>query len=146
MVAAPLDLVFIMMYYKIVSEHFYGHYDMATRGTTDNLPLPVRRVMRKLGQDIRDARRRRRIPTNLMAERASISRTTLNKVEKGDPTVCFGIYATVLFVLGLSERIAEIADIRSDSVGLELEDEHLPQRIRHPKKPRSASSDSQGTD
>ena len=64
------------------------------------LPIPVRRALGKLGTDIRDARRRRRIPTAVMAERALISRMTLNKVEKGNPGVSLGIYATVLFVLG----------------------------------------------
>lgn len=68
-----------------------------------------------------------------MAERASISRTTLYKVEKGDPGVSLGTYATVLFVLGLVERLGELADIRHDSVGLELEEENLPQRIRNPR-------------
>ena len=87
------------------------------------LPLPVLRVLRTLGKDIRDARLRRRIPTAIMAERASVSRTTLNKVEKGDPGVSLGIYATVLFVLGLSDRLGDLADIRNDSVGLELEEE-----------------------
>jgi DNA-binding XRE family transcriptional regulator len=99
------------------------------------LPLPVRTALRKLGGDIRDARLRRRIPTKIMAERASISRTTLNKVEKGDPGVSLGIYATVLFVLGLHERLAEIADAKADAVGLALEEERLPQRVR--RKARS---------
>jgi len=98
------------------------------------LPLPVQRVLRKLGRDIRDARLRRRIPTTVMAERASISRTTLNKVEKGDPGVSLGIYATVLFVLGLANRIGDLCDIRTDTVGLELEEESLPQRIRRSKR------------
>ena len=62
------------------------------------MPLPVSRALRKLGSDIRDARRRRRIPTATMAERASISRRTLHKVELGHPGVQIGIYATVLFV------------------------------------------------
>ena len=44
------------------------------------VPIPVRLAVRKLGQDIRDARLRRRISTAVMAERASISRTTLNKL------------------------------------------------------------------
>lgn len=96
--------------------------------------MPVRRALRKLGRDIRDARLRRRIPTTLMAERASICRTTLNKIETGEPGVSLGNYATVLFVLGLSERLGEVADIRSDTVGLELEEENLPQRIRRSKK------------
>jgi transcriptional regulator with XRE-family HTH domain len=86
--------------------------------------------VRKLGRDIRDARRRRRIPLAIVAGRASISRTTLIKLEKGDTGVAMGIYATVLFVLGLAERIADLADAKSDSVGLQLEEEHLPQRIR----------------
>ncbi len=65
-----------------------------------------------------------------MAERALISRMTLNKVEKGNPGVSLGIYATVLFVLGMTDRLAELADARHDAVGLSLEEERLPQRIR----------------
>jgi hypothetical protein len=55
---------------------------------------------------------------------------TLLKVEKGDPGVAMGTYATVLFVLGLSDRLAEVADAAHDRTGLQLEEEHLPQRIR----------------
>lgn len=101
-------------------------------------PIPVKRALRKLGQDIRDARRRRRIPVEIMAERASISRTTLNKVEKGDPGVSMGIYARVLFVLGMAKRLADVADVTSDALGLELEEAELPQRIRRSRRsPRS---------
>jgi len=98
-------------------------------------PLPARRALRKLGDDIRDARRRRRIPVTLMAERASISRTTLQKVEKGDPGVSMGIYSRVLFVLGLVEGLGDLADVRNDDVGLDLEEERLPQRIRRNRAP-----------
>ncbi len=100
-------------------------------------PIPVRRALRKLGQDIHDARRRRRIPTAVMAERASISRTTLNKIEKGDPGVLLGNYANVLFVLGMAERLGDLADVRTDVVGLQLEEERLPQRIRRPRQNKS---------
>jgi len=98
------------------------------------LPIPVRHALRKLGADIRDARRRRRIPTSLLADRASISRTTLNKVEKGAPSVSIGIYATILFSLGMAKRLADLADIRSDDVGLDLDEEHLPIRVRRRKQ------------
>ena len=98
------------------------------------LPLPVARVLRKLGHDIKDARRRRRIPAEIAAQRASISRTTLVKIEKGEPGVAIGNYATVLFMLGMAQRLSELADAKTDSVGLQLEEEHLPQRIRRPKK------------
>jgi len=98
------------------------------------VPIPVRRAVRKLGQDIRDARLRRRISTAVMAERASISRTTLNKIEKGEPGVSLGNYANVLFVLGMAERLGDLADARTDTVGLELDEERLPQRIRRPSQ------------
>jgi len=97
--------------------------------TTPPMPLPVQRALAKLGDDIRMARLRRRIPTTLMAERAMITRTTLSKVEKGDAGVSLGIYATILFILGLTEKLADIADVRNDSMGLRLEEERLPKRI-----------------
>jgi hypothetical protein len=98
------------------------------------VPLPVIRALRKLGQDIRDARRRRRIPVAVAAERASISKTTWLKVEKGDPGVLVGTYVCVLFVLGLIDRVSALADPSTDNVGLRLEEEQLPQRIRQRKR------------
>src|ERR1022692_5199317 len=106
-----------------------------TKGRTSAaIPVPVARALRKLGHDIRDARRRRRIPVTILAERASISRMTLNKAEKGEPGVSLGTYATVLFTLGMSDRLADVADPRHDTIGRELEEEHLPQRIRLPRQ------------
>lgn len=98
------------------------------------VPVPVIRALRKLGSDIRDARRRRRIPVAILSERASMSRTTLNKIEKGDSTVSVGSYATVLFALGMASRLADVADARHDAIGRELDEEHLPVRIRLPRR------------
>ena len=56
-----------------------------------------------------------------MAERAFISRSTLVRVEKGDPGVSMGIYASVLFVLGMADRLVDLADVAHDPVGLSLE-------------------------
>jgi transcriptional regulator with XRE-family HTH domain len=83
-----------------------------------------------LGQDIRDARRRRRIPVAILAERASMSRMTLNKIESGDAGVYIGNYVAVLFALGLVDRVADLADPGHDTIGRELEEEQLPERIR----------------
>jgi hypothetical protein len=92
----------------------------------------VTRALRKLGADIRDARRRRRIPVATMCERASISKPSLIKVEKGDPGAQISAYASVLFVLGMTNRLSELADVRHDAAGLALEEENLPERIRLP--------------
>ncbi len=105
------------------------------------IPIQARKALKKLGEDICDARRRRRLSTTLMAERASISRTTLSKLEKGSPSVSMGIYATVLFILGMTQRLAEIADVRFDETGLILEEERLPKRIRY-KASKSHQEDS----
>jgi hypothetical protein len=99
--------------------------------------FPVKWALAKLGGDIRSARLRRRISTTIMAERAFITRTTLGKAERGDPGVSLGIYAVVLFILGLTPRLAELADARSDELGLQLEEERLPQRIRQSRIARS---------
>ncbi len=98
-----------------------------------NTPIPVKRALKRLGQDLRDARKRRRIPMKLAAERASISRATLTKIEKGDEGVSLGAYAKALFILGMIQRLAELADPKSDELGLGLEAESLPKRIRIPR-------------
>src|ERR1700734_4293855 len=102
------------------------------------IPLPVRHALRNLGRDIRDARRRRPIPAAIAAERASISRTTLVKIEKGDPGVAIGLYATVLYVLGMADRLGGLAAPKNDPVGLQLEEENLPKRIRGARKQKPA--------
>src|ERR1700730_10886327 len=110
---------------------------MRTSRSSIVMPLPVRHALRKLGRDIRDARRRRaRIPVAIAAQRASISRTTLVKIEKGDPGVAIGIYATVLFVLRMADRLGDLAAPKNDPVGLQLEEENLPQRIRVARGPK----------
>ena len=105
--------------------------------TTPPMPLPVKRVLAKLGADIKAARLRRRITMALMAERAFIARSTLQKVEQGDPGVSLGVYTIVLFILGLSERIADLADVGTDSVGLQLDEERLPKRVRATKRTKA---------
>ena len=103
------------------------------------LPTSVRRGLKKLGQDISAARRRRRLSVALMAERAFISRNTLGRVEKGDAGVSMGIYASVLFVLGMADRLGGLADAASDPIGLYLEEERLPRRIRTPRAKSSGA-------
>ena len=73
-----------------------------------NLPIPVIKSLRKVGKDISDARRRRRITIMLMAERAGVSRATIGKIEKGDSTTSIGGYASVLFVLGMTHRLSRL--------------------------------------
>lgn len=122
---------FSNMYYIIIVYNFYVHYMRHYMKSIANhtLPRAARRSLAKLGEDIAVARRKRRISTVSMAERAFISRSTLYKVERGDPTVSMGIYATVLAILGLSERLGNVVDRRDDILGLDIEEDRLPKRI-----------------
>lgn len=93
----------------------------------------VRRSLRTLGADIGAARRRRRLPLQIVAERAGITRQTVSKIEKGDPTVTIGAWATVLHAMNLLDRLGEVAAPAVDLVGHDLEVERLPQRVHLPR-------------
>ena len=100
----------------------------------------VQRTLRKLGGDIKDARRRRRLTMAVVAERAFTSRSTLQRIEEGDPNVGIGIYAAVLNALGLLDGIGALADITHDTVGQALASAELPARVRI-RRPSRKDSD-----
>ena len=104
---------------------------------TNALPRAARQALAKLGADIVVARKKRRISTVSMAERAFISRGTLYKVERGDPSVSIGMYATILVILGLPDRLAQAADRRDDTLGLDIDEDRLPRKVRPRRRSRS---------
>lgn len=95
-----------------------------------SLPLPVRDALRRLGRDLAIARRKRRISTADMAERLFVSRDTLWRLERGDPTVALGTFVTAAYILQLLDRLAVVAAAADDQLGLELDIDRLPRRIR----------------
>jgi transcriptional regulator with XRE-family HTH domain len=95
-----------------------------------SIPLPVAHALRKLGRDLALARRKRGISTEDMAARLFVSRGTLWRMERGDPTIAMGTLATAAFVLQLLDRIADIAAPASDSLALSLDERRVPKRIR----------------
>lgn len=105
----------------------------------DIMPAPhrpspaVRRALRQLGEDIREARLRRDLSMEIVAERAATSRATLARVEKGDPAVSAGILAGVLQALGMLEALASVADSANDRQGLEISRESLRRRASSPR-------------
>ena len=68
----------------------------------------TQRILERMGDQIKTARLRRNLATELVAERAGISRATLWSVEKGSPTVAIGIYAAVLHALGGMDKDLEL--------------------------------------
>lgn len=80
----------------------------------------------------------------MVAERAQITRPTLWRAERGDASVALGTYATILWVLGLGDRIGQLAAPETDVVGLSLADEQLPLRIS--AGPRATKRKTKGVD
>lgn len=92
----------------------------------------TRKILEKMGENIRMARLRRNLSVNLVCERASISRTSLWLVEKGSPRIAIGIYAAVLMALqGLDEDLLKVA--ADDKLGRTLQDLKIIPRKRASK-------------
>ncbi|MEY4813623.1 MAG: hypothetical protein RLZZ162_696 [Verrucomicrobiota bacterium] len=104
----------------------------------DLLPPPTRRALAKLGQDVANARKKRRFTLAMMAERMGVAPNTYRRVEQGDPTVALGAYAMALFVLGFGSALGDLIDAKRDEVGLQLDEARLPQRVHVKKSPTSS--------
>lgn len=74
-------------------------------------------------ENIRLARKRRRLSLQQVAEWANIARSTLGLMEKGNPGVAMSAYLQVLYVLGLEKDLLKIAS--DDPVGRKLQDAGL---------------------
>ncbi|WP_159636949.1 helix-turn-helix transcriptional regulator [Sphingobacterium composti Ten et al. 2007 non Yoo et al. 2007] len=79
-----------------------------------------RNVLEQMGENIKLARKRRKLTTVQVAERAGVVRSTLYLIEKGDPSVAMGAYFNVLRVLGLQDDFLKLA--ADDAFGRKLQD------------------------
>ena len=100
---------------------------------TSIIPIPVKNALTNIGLNLSVARIKRSLQMSLIEGRAGITHVTLTKVEKGDPTVSIGIYAKVIFVLGLIDDLYNIADPYNDYLGRRFDELRLPKRVRHKK-------------
>ena len=83
----------------------------------------MKRIMTEFGENIKLARKRRKLTTLQVSERASITRKTLYEIENGNPKVSFGSYFNVLRVLGLQDDFLQLA--KDDILGRKLQDLEL---------------------
>ena len=81
--------------------------------------------LKTMGEQIKQARLRRNLSCEVIAQRADISRSTLCEVEKGSPSVAIGTYAAVLNALnGMDTDLLLIA--KEDLVGRKIQDRNYP--------------------
>jgi transcriptional regulator with XRE-family HTH domain len=94
-----------------------------------SLPPEVAVSLQALGEHIALARLRRKESQKQWAGRLGVSVPTLIRLEKGDPSVSMGVYATALWLLGLSAGLAELAEPGKDVRALET-DVRAARRLR----------------
>ncbi len=85
------------------------------------------KILEQVGENIRLARKRRKLTTIQVSERAGIDRSTLYQIEKGNPSVSLGAYFNTLRVLGLQDDFLKLA--ADDILGRKLQDLSLVKKI-----------------
>jgi transcriptional regulator with XRE-family HTH domain len=104
----------------------------------------IARGIARLGRDISRARRARRISTTDMAARMGVGRSTLHRLEQGDPGVSLNTLAMALSVLGLFDRFAELVDPAADDIGLMLAEKALPKNVVSPRRTSPSAKSRRG--
>lgn len=105
---------------------------MMDRRSANVLPK-TKSILSQMGGQIKLARLRRNLSMDVVAERAAISRATLTKIEKGDPSVAIGFYAVALHALGgMDTDLLLVA--KDDVYGRTLQDLKVLTRKRAPKE------------
>jgi hypothetical protein len=99
------------------------------------MPPAVLAQLRQLGENLAIARKRRRESRKVWAGRVGVSEPTLARMERGDPGVALGIYATALWLIGRAGAIAQLAAPELDAAA--LEDVVRAAKARSVRKPTS---------
>lgn len=87
------------------------------------MPRPLELQLQIVGEQIMLARKRRHLSMQDIADRATVTRLTVSRVEHGDPAVSMGIYARVLFALNLEKDLSLLA--ADDALGRQIQDAEL---------------------
>ena len=106
-----------------------------------NLPsIRALNELKKLGDDVRTARKKRKITQQRLADGAGVNVSTIRRLEAGDYGISLGVLAMVLLVLGESTRLGNMLDVAKDDIGLMLDNQKLPKRVRGSRIPRGSKT------
>lgn len=101
----------------------------------------AQRALRRLGNALQIARKKRRMTVEDFAERVGVAKGTIIRLEKGDAGVSIGTLAMAFLALGELHRLEDIIDVSRDDAGLLLDQSRLPERVRNPRPPAGRSTD-----
>lgn len=103
-------------------------------------PVPVRRALRSLGEDVTTWRKLRGLTQAQVADRADVARNTLNRLERGDGGISTENLLRILRALGILDGLVQAVDPYESDVGRLRSDQRLPDRVR----PRSLRTEDDG--
>lgn len=100
----------------------------------------VQSTLKRLGADIRTARKKRRLSVADFCSRIGVTDKTLAKLEQGDGGVRLETFAMALLALGELHRLTDLLDPAADDAGLVLDRARLPERISSPRRKTAANT------
>src|SRR4051794_1149726 len=107
---------------------------MARNALLNAPPYQVEKSLKKLGNDLKTARLRRRLLIEEVAQKIGTSRFAVADAEKGKPSAGIAVYAALLWTYGFIERLADIVDPARDEEGLALSLHRRPARAGRRRK------------
>jgi transcriptional regulator with XRE-family HTH domain len=97
-------------------------------------PYEVEAALRTLGSNLRTARLRRNLTLKDLAARLGASRQVLADAEAGKPTTGIGVYAGMLWALGLTDGLLSLAHPDADEEGKLLDAKNSRKAAGKPRK------------
>lgn len=95
-------------------------------------PYAIEKALLRLGADLKTARLRRNLTIQEVAQKIGTGPRAISDAEKGKITTSIGVYAALLWVMGLLEQLDEVAEPSKDLEGQTLASLHQRERARHP--------------
>lgn len=94
------------------------------------IPLSATRSLKKMGENIAVARKRRGLRVADVAKYTRLSEATVSRMERGDAGVSMGAFFSVMHILGELQRVMSIMDADNDKIGLIMSENSLPKGVR----------------
>ena len=98
--------------------------------SAQTLPAEVTLAIERFGRNIARARRRRALKQVELANKAGISKVTMQSVERGAPTTAIASYFACAWALGLLEELTNPLAPERDEEGKAFEMRLAPKRVR----------------
>src|SRR5262249_55968082 len=93
-------------------------------------PYQVEQVVKRLGQNLRTARKRRNLTIDEVAQKIGTGPRAIMDAEKGKASTAIGVYAALLWAYDLLQPLNDVASPVHDEQGLTLAAAKEKSRVR----------------